>query len=465
MIHKIGFLLIALLFTSLHLDAQTDKYTDKLKGWYDDKNYEKIIEYKSKKESKMAAQSLYYKGLAHYLSDNDDDAQRLLRLAIEKGPATSRMHYYLGKSLAYQKKYRKALKYFDQAIALPPEKAFVYEAKAKAYVKLNLLDSALLTYEKALSLDALNSSILWGIASTHFDSKNYPEAAKYYSSALEVLEENTEDYKVCEANIGLSYLLGGEYEKSKASISSHLKTYPKDYGSISRLIQAHYALGEEEETADLHQKMLIGYEAGKLEKYQSKMYCVSFFDWNEKRVKAYTNYRKYAKHALPWGHQFDISDQKGNVYFQVKTLLDTNTAPDEALRFYLYKLKDDTLYKYNHFVVYDNTDYLPLQKAVIDILNDSVQPVNIQTHFTAFLLKKQRRLYGSQGLSMEEAIVVNSIKEEYQWLREHYSGYQFQMQALLSEGGKYYDRLTIKTTDGAVLEFYFDISNFFGKGF
>lgn len=67
------------------------------------------------------------------------------------------------------------------------------------------------------------------------------------------------------------------------------------------------------------------------------------------------------------------------------------------------------------------------------------------------------------GSSYENAVVVKSIKEEYEWVRVHYPGSQMQSQALMFRDKKPYDALTFKLNDGTTKTFYFDISSFFGK--
>jgi hypothetical protein len=67
------------------------------------------------------------------------------------------------------------------------------------------------------------------------------------------------------------------------------------------------------------------------------------------------------------------------------------------------------------------------------------------------------------GSSFENAIVVNSIKAEYEWLAKNYPGYTMKMQALSQNKKKPYDILYIVTADGVEKSIYFDISKFFGK--
>lgn len=52
---------------------------------------------------------------------------------------------------------------------------------------------------------------------------------------------------------------------------------------------------------------------------------------------------------------------------------------------------------------------------------------------------------------------------EYQWLAEHYPGYQVKSQATTIYNNKIYDVITIVTADGVEKVIYFDITSFFGK--
>lgn len=69
------------------------------------------------------------------------------------------------------------------------------------------------------------------------------------------------------------------------------------------------------------------------------------------------------------------------------------------------------------------------------------------------------------GTSFEKAIVVNSVREEYEWVRDHHPEAQMKQQSLSKHKRKYYDILTFVMPDGSERDFYFDISRFYGKGF
>jgi len=69
------------------------------------------------------------------------------------------------------------------------------------------------------------------------------------------------------------------------------------------------------------------------------------------------------------------------------------------------------------------------------------------------------------GSSFEKAIIVNSIPEEYQYVKKHCPDCKFVMQSLMQHKGKPYDVLEFEKPTGEAVSYYFDISKFYGKGF
>jgi hypothetical protein len=69
------------------------------------------------------------------------------------------------------------------------------------------------------------------------------------------------------------------------------------------------------------------------------------------------------------------------------------------------------------------------------------------------------------GSSFEQAIVVNSVAEEYQYVRGVCANCKLLGQSLRFEKKKPYDVLRLETADGQEVSYYFNISRFFGKEF
>ena len=80
----------------------------------------------------------------------------------------------------------------------------------------------------------------------------------------------------------------------------------------------------------------------------------------------------------------------------------------------------------------------------------------------------------NNGLTKEEAIIILGAKDEtegvdaeYNWLEEKYGeenvDWEMIDQTLLDEGDRQFDILKIKFSNGKTEEFWFDITDFYGK--
>ena len=67
------------------------------------------------------------------------------------------------------------------------------------------------------------------------------------------------------------------------------------------------------------------------------------------------------------------------------------------------------------------------------------------------------------GSSIEKAIIVKSIAEEYEYVRKVCPDCEMQMQMLIFDKKKPYDILEVKNRNGETVKYCFDISKFYGK--
>ena len=83
------------------------------------------------------------------------------------------------------------------------------------------------------------------------------------------------------------------------------------------------------------------------------------------------------------------------------------------------------------------------------------------------------RYSGGDGSSIEEAVKIHAdssmigIGAERAYIskklgRDHVD-WELEIQALIDEEDSYYDSMKVKTKDGEILTYYFDISAFFGR--
>ncbi|MFB3785200.1 MAG: hypothetical protein ACE15F_02400 [bacterium] len=62
------------------------------------------------------------------------------------------------------------------------------------------------------------------------------------------------------------------------------------------------------------------------------------------------------------------------------------------------------------------------------------------------------------GSSPEQAVIVQCVREEYDWIRDEYPNFSPCLQALLEIEGKKYDMMTIQSPEGEQRNVYFDLS-------
>lgn len=69
------------------------------------------------------------------------------------------------------------------------------------------------------------------------------------------------------------------------------------------------------------------------------------------------------------------------------------------------------------------------------------------------------------GSSFSKAVIVKSIQDEYRFAAEACGNCKFLGQSLVFKKGKPYDILKYQKPNGDIVLYYFDISEFYGKGF
>jgi hypothetical protein len=80
------------------------------------------------------------------------------------------------------------------------------------------------------------------------------------------------------------------------------------------------------------------------------------------------------------------------------------------------------------------------------------------------------KISGGDGFSFEEAIKISDcsniegVEQEYIEVRKRLGNYQLIRQSLQDKNERMYDVLELKLESGREITFYFDITDFFGKG-
>lgn len=130
-------------------------------------------------------------------------------------------------------------------------------------------------------------------------------------------------------------------------------------------------------------------------------------------------------------------------------------------------VKGNTFYEYH--TDSDNTDtykYTALNKEQVKFKMLSSEVNFEEGNYTFIDTKVSKEIPKSSkkdGLSLETAIKVKDVKEEYIYVRNNCEKCQMLGQSLMQHEGKAYDRLKLKNANGEEISFYFDISSFYGK--
>jgi hypothetical protein len=155
----------------------------------------------------------------------------------------------------------------------------------------------------------------------------------------------------------------------------------------------------------------------------------------------------------------------GTFKLNFKTL--TEGVTDEFIESGNWWIKGNTFYE--HHTDSDKTDtytYTVLNKEQVKfrMLSTEVDFENKDyTFIDTKIAKETPKSTNTVGLSLETAIKVKSVKEEYEYARNHCDNCQMLGQALLQHKGKPYDKLMLKNAKGEEISYFFDISSFFGK--
>lgn len=105
--------------------------------------------------------------------------------------------------------------------------------------------------------------------------------------------------------------------------------------------------------------------------------------------------------------------------------------------------------------------YEVLNKNQIKFIPESLSVEMNSDNYTFIDTRKNNKL--KDGLSFENAIKVNSVREEYEFVKSNCDSCQVISQSLSEYKGGKYDVIEVSKSDGSIVTYYFDIKSFYGK--
>lgn len=364
---KVIFLLLLLISTKQYCQESD------IEKLYDSKNYDAIVKLEISKES--SAREIYYKAMAHYMKNDEDNCIKYMDIAIKKGPVVSNMHYYKGISYYFKKQYNDALASIKKAIELNQDDPYFYNGLGEIYTKINKLDSAYINYKKGSLLPKATYENFSSLGNTSFRLKKYDEALNAYNKAKELTKDKPEKQLFYLFNIGFIHQINKNYIRAENCFNEILKTHPDDYETITKLIQISIAQKKYSLAENYKQKLYKAYSDKKLPEHLNNRFCFEVFDWKEHTIFAYENYAEPedSDSALFNKHQYYVYNEKEEYVCEVNSESSFAVRMHDGIK-YVLALKNENGFQTFWKFGFAKTDYKTMKKNVLSILNQKVKP-------------------------------------------------------------------------------------------
>lgn len=363
-------ILFTLFLTSLFFSVSAqDKIAGELKALMDDKQYDRITEY-APKSNDYSAKSLYYIGLAYYMKENDNNCIKFMDLSIAKDSKDPEAHYIKASTLNFLSKYDEAVKSFQTAIFLKPDKAEFYCGLGDSYYNSEKLDLALDAYKKATEQKNCIDKPYSFVAQIYSEQKNNEKALEAYYTAKSKIDKKSNSYLNALFNIGLLESLKGNYDKAEPAFHELLQLDPDDYHTYSKLIQIYYHRGEYSKAKPYRDKLYEAHKKGLLKEHLQDMFCYDQFKWNDKTIQAFERYEEGSEKIYN-KHLFYVVNQDNQIEYRIQTEYSPISVEHGGSKYLLCRTKGGIHSTYN-IGFNDNFNYEDLKKNVIEILEEKV---------------------------------------------------------------------------------------------
>lgn len=362
---------LILTFCSL-TDLAQDTLTTTLKSLTDDKKYDRIIEKYAPTSKDYSAKSLYYIGLAYYMKEDDNNCVKFMNLSIDKDSKDPQPYYIKASTLNYMKHFDDAVKTFQSAIELNPNKCEYYSGLGDAYYNLEKGDLAIEAYKKAIQQKDPSDRPFSMIAQIYSEQKKNEKALEAFYVAKSRISKKSDSYINALFNIGLFESMNKNYDKAEIAYVELIDLSPSDYHSYAKLIQVYYAKKEYEKAKPYKDKLYEAHKKGFLKDNLEDMFCFDQFKWKDKSIEAYERFEENSKDIYN-KHLFYVINSDDKVEFRIQTEYSPISVEQGGSKYLLCMTKGKTHSTFN-IGFKDNFKYDDLKKSVIDVLEDKVKP-------------------------------------------------------------------------------------------
>ena len=158
--------------------------------------------------------------------------------------------YEKGQDYYTDKKFKKAIKFYELAIKEDPKFVFAWDNLGRVYREIDKYDKAITAYKNSIAVDSLNRTSLMNIAVAYNYKKEFNQSEKWYKKLINIDNQDPEGHY----GIALSYLYQNKLEESLNSLLNAYKLYEKvgspyiaDAKKVMRYLKQFYVEAGEEE--------------------------------------------------------------------------------------------------------------------------------------------------------------------------------------------------------------------------
>lgn len=365
-------ILLVILYLPLNLLCQ-NKYQVKFEKLYSEKKFQEIIDTKQSKD--WNSKTYYYKAMAYYMTNDDDNTIKYMNIALETKPVDHDMYYYKGMAYYYKKEYLKSLPLLKKSIELLPNEPAFYNSLGKVFYNLKEIDSSYIYYKKAVSFENSTIESYSSLAEICFEKEKYIESLNIYKKIIKNCKPNSEQYYSFLYNIAFTQQITKEYLNAEKNLKEILNTHPDDFQARTKLIQVLIAQNKYDEVYKVRDELYIKYKQNKIPKESNNQFCFEQFDWKDYKVFAFENFKnpEDSKKVLFNKHQFFIYDKNGNYLYQINSESSFAVRLNESIK-YVLALKNERGHQTFWQFGFKETDYKTLKNNILKILNSEVKP-------------------------------------------------------------------------------------------
>lgn len=349
-----------------------DNVTIELKKLSDNNEFKTIIEKHASKSKDYSAKSIYYIGLAYYMTEDDENCIKFMDISIDKNPNDHAPYFIKASTLNYMGKYKEAIKCFKSAIVIKNDDARLYSGLGDSYTQLEKYDLALEAYINATKLENCIDRPYSMIAQIYSEQNKNDKALEAFHIARDKISKTSSSYINVLYNIGLLEYLKGNYEEAEPAFVELLQLDSNDFHTYAKLIQIYYAKEEYEKAKPYRDKLYNASEKGMLKGNMEDMFCFDQFKWDDKLIQGFERYEEGPKSEIFNKHLFYVKDEDGEIEYRIQTEYSPISVELGEAKYILCMTKGST---HSTFSIgfNDDFDYAQLKKAVIDVLEGNIK--------------------------------------------------------------------------------------------